>query len=175
MIKVPLLFREWKESERPIVLFTAFSWMHMKRCCIKDARTYMGIIPSRYSTYFGGWYSCLQPIFFPFPANSTKIFFVGRLAQLHRIRENHHPARGSEVSWPLQPVILPHLLFCDSGGNSVGTWRRGPKRWNPRASRISLFDFVPWWECEAWNLAAFFSPQEGNLELLRQLTLRKAE
>lgn len=54
MIKVALLFREWKESKRPIVLFTAFSWMHMKRCCIKDARTYMGIIPSRYSRHILG-------------------------------------------------------------------------------------------------------------------------
>ena len=76
-----------------------------------------------------------QPLFFPFPANSTKISFWWSSSYLSLIHETNITLRGAQrVSWSLRPVTLSHLLLCDSDGIWVDTWQGGPRRRNLRAS-----------------------------------------
>lgn len=132
--------------------------MHVYRFYIKvlDSLTYAGIILSRHSRHiFGADIPLSQPLFFPFPANNTKIFLCGKLLwpRSHPWDEYHTLPWAQRVSWILRQS--PHLT-CFSVTMIANRCTRD--MW---AKEIKdLLRTLPFnmlcWECEHWNLVALF-------------------
>ena len=119
-----------------------------------------------------------QPWLFPLPDNNTKIFLLVKLLllQSHPWDMHHVILRGAQmVNRSLKPVTSAHLLLCDSDGIGWTHNKMGQKDW--KESRGS------WGPCHSVGCGEngrpgtkqlFFLSQGENLDLLEQLTLRKA-